>query len=92
MWRLLIIIFACSINTNAIELNISGYSNGVGIQEHSIEAAGQLIESVHDELPNKRSWAIFLLETHGWQTDGKSLMWVNGSEYRVFENGSIEAI
>ncbi len=73
-------------------MSISGNASGIGVQDHSLEAAGQLIESVHDELPNKRSWAMFLLETHGYETDGKSRMWVNGTEYFVAENGSIEVI
>jgi hypothetical protein len=73
-------------------MSISGNATGTGVQDHSLEAAGQLIESVHDELPNKRSWAMFLLETHGYETDGKSRMWVNGTEYFVAENGSIEVI
>ncbi|MFA5376634.1 MAG: hypothetical protein WC455_12880 [Dehalococcoidia bacterium] len=75
-----------------VSMEISGNASGIGIQEHSVEAAGQLIESVHDALPNKRSWAMFLLESHGYETDGKSLMWVNGTRYEIAENGSIEAI
>jgi len=71
---------------------ITGNWSGTGSHEHSIEAAGQLIESVHDGVANKRAWAIFLLETHGWQTDGKSLMWVNGTEYIVAENGTISEV
>jgi len=82
-------LLACS---HGMSMEISGNASGIGSQEHSIEAAGQLIESVHDDLPNKRSWAIFLLETHGYATDGKSLLVVNGTEYQVFENGSIEAM
>jgi hypothetical protein len=76
--------------TGHADMEITGNATGIGIQEHSIEAAGQLIESVHDELPNKRSWALFLLETHGYETDGKSLLVVNGTEYSIFENGSIK--
>jgi len=82
-------LLACS---HGMSMEISGNASGIGSQEHSIEAAGQRIESVHDDLPNKRSWAIFLLETHGYATDGKSLLVVNGTEYQVFENGSIEAM
>jgi len=82
-------LLACS---HAMSMEVSGNASGIGSQEHSIEAAGQFIESVHDGVANKRSWAMFLLESHGYQTDGKSLLVVNGTEYQVFENGSIEAI
>jgi len=82
-------LLACS---HGMGMEISGNASGIGSQEHSIEAAGQLIESVHDGVANKRSWAMFLLESHGYQTDGKSLLFVNGTGYQVFENGSIEAI
>jgi hypothetical protein len=70
------------------DMEISGHYAGTGYQEHSLEAAGQLIQSVHDSHPNARSWC-FLLETHGYSTDGKSLLWINGTEYNIFENGSI---
>ena len=88
---IIVIIFLCIGMSHGIEIEISGNATGIGSQDHSLEAAGQLIESVHDSHPDARSWC-FLLETHGWQTDGRSVLFVNGTEYRVFENGSIEVI
>lgn len=67
---------------------ISGSATGSGHQEHSLEAAGQLIQSVNDAYPRVEDWC-FLLETHGFETDGHGRMWINGTEFAIFENGSI---
>lgn len=67
---------------------ISGSATGSGHQEHSLEAAGQLIQSVNDIAPSAEDWS-YTLAFHGFDVPAPGLLMINGTEFAIFENGSI---
>ncbi len=81
---------SCTEGPDTPVLQITGSASGVGLQESefTVGEARVLLESVNDAYPSVEDWC-FILETHGFETDGAGLLLINETQYEVFENGSI---